>query len=247
MGKATIISGGTNGQYSVQINLNRAKVTAAIAQMTANIATLDGQISAAETLITAKEAEIVALQNQIALYANDPAHLNDLKTASTNLVVKTNELEALNITKNTYSLQKKALELRIAYLNANTSTDPTASAWCADLTEDLTGEVGTIEVPGERGTTLIRPGYDGGAVYSATRDGQLFPALCQDPAQLWYNYALLPGWQKWLPTYRFGSIVTIDYDNHTCSVTLEAAQSSVQSMDINNITSLSDVSIEYMT
>ena len=150
LGKATILSGGTAGQYSVQVNLDRVKLTAQIARMTANIATLEGQITATQTLITSKEAEIAVLNASIAFYANKPAYLSELKTASQSLAQKTNELAALNQTKNLYTLQKKSLELRLSWLQNQVSSDPTVSAWCADRTEDLFGDVGTIEVPGDR-------------------------------------------------------------------------------------------------
>ena len=40
------------------------------------------------------------------------------------------------------------VRLGIDYLNANTAIDYQTQAWCSDYTEDLSGEVGTVEVPG---------------------------------------------------------------------------------------------------
>jgi hypothetical protein len=247
MGKGTISGGGTDGLYSVDVSLARARITAQISRMTENIAALAAQIAATEVLITAKNAEITASEALLVLYANDPAHHNDLKTTSQALIKQQNELAALLQQKHLYELQKKTLELRIKYFETNTSNDPTVSAWCADLTEDLTGVVGTIEVPGERGTVLIRPGYDGGAVYSAARDGQLSASLAQTPEQCFYNWAMLPGWQKWLPTYKFGTITAIDYNADTCDATLEAATSSAQNLNVNAVVSVSGVPVEYMS
>jgi hypothetical protein len=143
-------------------------------------------------------------------------------------------------------LKKVALEKRKAYLQGVDVPDgPVVAAWCADLTEDLSGEVGTIEIPGERESVNIQPGYDGNAAYNAARDGQLQPAIAGTPESAFYNLALLPGWQKWKPTYRFGTVTAIDGD--ICDVSLEAATSSQQNMNINQSVTLSNVPIEYMT
>ena len=49
-----------------------------------------------------------------------------------------------------------------------------SSAYCADHTEDLSGDVGVIEIAGDidKGVN-IQPGYEGNAVYDAARDGEL--------------------------------------------------------------------------
>ena len=96
--------------------------------------------------------------------------------------------------------------------------DPEIDAWCADLTEELAGKVGTIELGGqlETGKVLIRPGHDGRADFDAGRDGQLMHVLAMSPAQAMLNFILMPGWQKWMPTYRAGTITEIEDD--TCSV-----------------------------
>ena len=150
------------------------------------------------------------------------------------------------IEKDVAELQRTSLLKRVEYLEANTPSDPTVTAWCADLTEDLSGEVGTIEIPGERGSVNIQPGYDSNADYSASRDGELGPVIAQPPAGAYYNLAMLPGWQKWKPTYRYGTITSIDHDANTCNVTLDAATSSQQSLNVNQSQTLTDVTIGYM-
>ncbi|MFO7884816.1 MAG: hypothetical protein R6U68_08350, partial [Desulfobacteraceae bacterium] len=112
-------------------------------------------------------------------------------------------------------VRKLSLEKRIEFINAGFPDDETISAWCADLTEDLTGTVGLIEVPGESVEFNIRPGYEGGATYDQGRDGQLVPTVIQTPAQAYYNLAMLPGWQKWMPTYRYATIDSLDTDADT--------------------------------
>lgn len=142
-------------------------------------------------------------------------------------------------------LQQTALEKREDFIQSDMPADPTVAAWCADLTENLSGIVGTIEVPGERGTVLIQPGYDGNAAYDSERDGVLQPSIAGTSESVYFNWALRPGWQKWWPTYRFGVITALSGD--TCDLRLYNAQSSDQGLQLNQTTTLSNVSIEYMT
>lgn len=146
---------------------------------------------------------------------------------------------------NVTRLQKTALELRKSNLVSSMPVDGTITAWCADMTDDLSGEVGLIEVPGESSEFNIQPGHEGNAAYSSTRDGQLVPTVAQGSAQAFYNLAMLPGWQKWKPTYRYGVITSIDGD--TASVQLSTALSSQQNLDVNNVDTMTDVQIEYMS
>jgi hypothetical protein len=198
MGKGTIISGGTDGQYQVEVLYNLERAAAEKAANLAKIANLEAQI-AAET---------------------DEQKLNILK------------------------LQKLSLEKRNETLDAIPETKE-ITAWCADLTEDLTGDVGLIEVPGESVAFNVQPGYENNAVYDPARDGQLTPTLAMTPAQAFYNLAMLPGWQKWKPTYRYGTITAISGD--TADVTLDAATSTQQSLGVNQESTLTGVPIEYMS
>ena len=125
--------------------------------------------------------------------------------------------------------------------------DAIADAWCADLTEELTGEVGTIEINGDpKAAVNIRPGYTDNAAHVPERDGQTMNIRAMTPEQAFYNLAMMPGWQKWRPTYRVGAITSINGD--TCSVRLDDANSSLKGAEynINQAWDLTDVDIEYM-
>lgn len=199
MGKGEIISGGTNGQYQVKLNLGRDRTNAEIIDLTAKIADLTATIA-----------------------AMDEGQKKEVK-----------------------KLEKTADEKRKTRLGGIVMPgDPTIGAWCADLTEDLSGDVGTIEVPGERGAVNIHPGYDDAGAYDEDRDGQLFPAVAQTPAQCFFNLAMLPGWQKWKPTFRYGTITAMS--EATCSITLDDAESSQQELDINDNLALNGVGFDYM-
>ena len=150
------------------------------------------------------------------------------------------EKELLKLERNSYIKKKE-------YLQNNMPEDPTVSAWCADLTEDITGNVGTIEVPGERGIVQIQPGYESNSTYDSIRDGQLQPSIAGTPAATFYNLAMLPGWQKWKPTYRYGVISNIDTDANTCDVKLDEVESSQQNLDINQELNLTGIAVSYMS
>ena len=142
---------------------------------------IEGKITKAQQNITAIEAQIVEVEAKI-LAESDPKKKSDLV-----------------IQKSVLNLQIASLNKQIAYYQTKMPADPTQAAWCADLTEDLIGNDGTIEIPGEPTTVLVRPGYAGRAVYSAGRDGQLMPAIAGEPNQVLFNWMLLPGWQRHKP------------------------------------------------
>jgi hypothetical protein len=93
----------------------------------------------------------------------------------------------------------------------------------------------------------VQPGYEDYAEYDPERDGQLFPILSQTPFGAYYAWALLPHWQKFMPTHRFGEITSIDRDAHTAEITLQEHMSRAQGIDINFKSELSAVTFRYMS
>lgn len=78
-------------------------------------------------------------------------------------------------------------------------------------------------------------------------DGVMTSTLIQAPHQSYLNRAILPGWQRHMPTYRWGTITALDKDADTASVSLADATSSAQGLPINQTGSLSNVPVVYMT
>jgi len=122
------------------------------------------------------------------------------------------------------------------------------------------GKLEFIEIAGdiEKGVN-IHSGFDDSADYSASRDGQMLEVLSkktktssksQHSAGVYWNLAMRPGWQKWRPNYRYGTITSIDTANDKCNVTLDACLATDtpdgRQMDVNQTATLSDVPIEYM-
>jgi hypothetical protein len=143
--------------------------------------------------------------------------------------------------------RKLSIQKRQDYLTEKIPEDPEINAWCIDQETGLTGNVGTIEIPGERGTVVIQPGYNGNAVYDSVRDGQLQPAISGIAQATFWNNTILPGWQKFKPTHRFGTITSMGVS--TADIALTEAKSSVlnETLDINQTATLDDVTFNYRT
>jgi len=145
-----------------------------------------------------------------------------------------------------------AMDSRREFLETNFPEDEERDVWCADYTLNIAPgtTVGTIEIPGELKDVLIRPGHEDAYTFEPTRDGQLNPILNITPSVSFLCWGLLPGWQKWMPTYRFGEVRAIDYENDKCTVELEDTYSDpvyAQYLDINQSSYLYNVPIEYMS
>jgi len=78
-------------------------------------------------------------------------------------------------------------------------------------------------------------------------DGAFLDRALVSPAQSYFNAAIFPGWQKWLPTYRWGIASNVDETSNTMDVTLGAATSSAQRLNVNKESFLSRVPVVYMT
>lgn len=76
-------------------------------------------------------------------------------------------------------------------------------------------------------------------------DGAFYARELMSPEQAYFNAAILPGWQKYMPTYRWATIDRIN-DDGTVDLTFGSAVSSVQSLDVNDKDSLQSVPVTYM-
>ncbi len=239
MGKAQIVSGGASGHYLIRILWDRARAQARIARLDAEIASLDVKIAGIAAEI---ESLRIAYEKAKAM-RSPPTPFPELAAMASAIAAKQAQHDLCLVERSSRGATRLLLQA--------IPPDANATAWCADLTTDLSGDVGTIEPKGEPGEYIIRPGYDGRAAYNAARDGQIQPAASNTPEGTFLNKALLPGWQKWMPRYRLGTITAIDTSKNTCSVSLDSAASREKprgrDLDINQGTSLNDVPVEYMT
>lgn len=243
MGKAQIISHTGAGLYSATILLDRVRALAAIAKIDIAVATLTATIATLTSEIAAQQVAYDAAKAQ----TSPVTPFSQLLTMMTAINVKAGR-------KALYELEKSSKEAKKRQLQS-IAADETISAWCADKTEDLAGTVGTIEPNGEPSGYIIQPGYAASgaspAVYDRVRDGQIQPLLSNTPEATFFNKAMMPGWQKWMPTYRVGTITALDTVANIASVALDAVNSREQpkgsSLDINYQTTLAGIPVEYMT
>lgn len=250
MGKGTIGAHIGVGRYTVTLSLDRARSEARIQELTDAINRVDLiELAALEAALEAARADLD--QSIQELDAVIGTHDRESMSAAARVVAeKSAARDKARVERDILKLRLAALKKEKSYLQANTPADPVVEAWCADLTEDLSGAVATMEIPGERKgvAVLIRPGdtsaHPNGAAYNPVRDGQLQPSIASKAGGVFYNWALLPGWQKARPAYRIGTIVSIEGD--VCALTLDPAQSSAQSLNVNQVESLINVPIVYM-
>jgi len=151
-------------------------------------------------------------------------------------------------------VHKLSAEKRKEYMQDNAPETSRKTVWCADYTTGLTGIVGTLELPGngDAGTVQIAPGFDDDAAYSQADHGIMTHAVTESPAAAFYNLAMLPGWQRWRPLFRRGTILSIDRDLGTATVRIEDATSfgpiNAVELDVNESDSdLEDVPFDYMS
>lgn len=255
MGRATIVSGGTDGRYTISVDTGAAQKAARVASLTTTIAALATKISDLQSLLTAAEAAVVAAQAALASAITQyvlatqaspgGSHADELKAylaAEKTLFNKQATAQPLRSKMAMLQAQKKAAEKdKIAVLAVQ--VDLSREAWCADLTENGTGLVGTIEIPGESDLILIKPACPA----PVAGDGSLLDRRFMSPEQAFWNAAVLPGWQKFKPTYRWGTITALDIGANTANVTLGAVTSSAQRLGVDQTATLVAVPVEYMT
>jgi hypothetical protein len=250
MGKATVLSNLGEGRYSVALDTGAASAAALLAQLQADFAALETQITQATNAVANLNNQVQALNDawaaELAAYAANPsANTAAMEKALVALRTKEDERDARQRELTTMILNRGELAKRI-----NVIQDKNYSAareiWCADFTPDASGEVATIEIPGEPQHVLMVPG---GAAHTAS-DGQLLARELMTGPQAYFNAAVLPGWQKFKPTYRRGVITAINYENDTADVTLTDDRSTAwglgsQGLGINQTSTLSAVPILY--
>jgi hypothetical protein len=256
MGKGTISSGGADGLYQVTLDYGQAARDARLANITADLAALVTKIADAQALLDAQQAiedaQKIVVNAAIDAYisvSNTPeapasaleSVLKNYTDAAAELARMKGDTAALRIPLNVLKSEQAQLKKDQSTWTALVLTEA-VSAWCADLTEDATGDVATIEIPGENALVLVAPA----APAPGPTDGLLTARDVQSPEQVFWNAVALPGWQKWKPTYRRGTITAIDYDADTASVTLFDDVSSAQGLPINQATALTAVPVEYM-
>ncbi|WP_305046321.1 hypothetical protein [Geoalkalibacter sp.] len=257
MGKATILDGGQDGRYLVRIERDRERAQAEIARLmeenqalAQRLPELDAELAVAQGVAEQAGAALDDAVDTLAQVGTESAQREiaaaSVKQRQTAFAAAAREVARIQNVRRVALIRQAANGARIAYLEGQIGEDPIREVWCADLNEGVTGTVGTIEIGGEPGHVIIRPaGVEGTqAGHSPERDGQMQPTASSTPAAAFYNYALLPGWEKWRPRYRAGIISSLDGD--TCTVQIFHLTATHQGLNVNQGTVLQNVPILYL-
>ena len=263
MGKGTIISDKGNGLYSVKLIYGRGRTDAELLLLNNKIDTIDtesipdaaAEVSAAQFELDNAQQVLSAAQSA---YDGSSETQKAVTAAQSDVAEASARLTAANSVLSNLKIDRSSALSRVTFINDNMPDDnPVVDAWCADYTENLTGDVATVELPDELLTfsaqndptpdhvplVNIRPGFSGGSAYDQERDGFLRSPIMLSPAEAYYNRAILPGVQKWKPQYRAGTITEII--NNFANIELDVVVSSAQGLSINQTDSIT-APIEYM-
>lgn len=249
MSKGEIVGHIAEGKYRVRQKLAVERIQAELQALEARIAELAVELPNAKTELLQADQAVRDKVTEIDLAIPDlQAGVDGARASITQLQT---ELVQLRATARLADLRvSELISENLSALKRRNKLESVPDGrelelWCADYTLDLSGEVGLVDVNDEGGqAVIIQPGYANEAVYDASRDGALFPGIGQSGAQIYFNAAILPGVQKWLPRYRVGEITKLQAD--ICTVRLDPAVSSAQGLSINQTDTLTDIPIVYM-
>lgn len=251
MGQATILSGGTDGRYTIELDFGEQYRLAVLDALAALLVKLDADIAAAQARKAEADIEEAnakaqldqAISDQIAAVQTQGAVDNKAFQAARAYYIRAQAEKApIETLLQALQFDRAGTVKRIATWQALQPLSQ-RQAWCADFTEDGSGSVATLEINGEPELVVVAPG----ARVPLQSDGVVRAREVLFGPQAYLNAALLPGWQRHLPTYRWGTIHDIDVDTNRCRVNLASATSSAQNLPINAVSVLTNVPVQYMT
>jgi len=256
MGFARIISGGPTGRYTIELDYGDAMRTAALAAINQQLLKIDAQLLLTQAELIQAEAREAAKRAEIQGYANDLIAAADqpkptgLGLGTLPIVRAQRELAEILAANQPIRDQIAALKFERANWRrkltalTNLPTKVQRQAWCVDFTEDIPALAysATCDIPGDPNLVLLAPG---GRAWQAS-DGEFRARELLSPAQAFVNTAVYPGWQKWKPTYRWGTITAVDYAANRVNVALFDQKSDAQRLPVNQSATLSNVVVAYM-
>lgn len=253
MGFAQIVGEPGEGRYTLRMDWGDgtrlgiiASLEQAIPARQLLLATAQAAVTAMEPTVQASAANLAQMMADIAAIPPDqrgPAMKLYERTLGEHLRLVA-ELDRLRLRVRMIETEIANAQRTLAYWRDEVVCIDTRDAWCATYTTGRGGWVATIEIPGEPELVLVAPGA---RAWQPPVDGRVTARAIMSPAQAYANAALLPGWQKWKPTYRWGTITGIDWDAETCTVELGQATSSAQRLDVNQSGTLHDVPVTYLS
>lgn len=253
MGYALITDNLTKGRYTITLDFGDANRNQRAIQLGISILKLGTRLATAQISLASAQslydASKVALEAFIGAWSSSGApiapgtpagkeHEQLLKAALFYGIQRQQAQSAVASLKLLITKQQKALTALLAL-----PLIQSRQAWCIDLTENAAGYVSTAEIPGESNLVLIRPG----APAWKAGDGVLVAREVMGPNQAYFNAAILPGWQKYKPTFRAGTILELNKPENKASVQLNEHKSSAQRLPVDQKPTLTGVPVTYMT
>jgi len=256
MGKVNVRYSIGNGRYYVDVLYNKERLEAEIQFLELSLAELDQE----RADLSEQYDQAVADRNQIA-DAIDQAVAAYIAAGGTGLLDVEAELIALaQASSSVQSADVRLTMIKGRILQTEKRKEMLESAPtdfgrvidCADVSDDLTGDIRSLEIPDEGVTNMtLYPDYwryySGDAFYSQERDGQIMAREAQVSYQAFFNAAILPGVQRHYPGFRYATVSMIDKTEHTASIAYSAIDSSAQDLIVNDPGGKRDeVPIQYM-
>jgi hypothetical protein len=263
MGYAKIVSGGEDGRYTIELDFGKAQRDAALAALGAFVSKIEIDIGVTLGKIATEEAKIVPLREAYTDAVNDYIEAAEylrlnghLPPGSPTLSTVAMDFAAAQIKRaeallgplrrrlDALKFLVRAAQLDVARWNSVDAIS-TRQAWCTTLTEDAAAGsyVATCDIPGDSNLVLIAPECR----VPQNSDGYLRARAVMSPEQSFWVAAVQPGWQKWKPTYRWGTCTGINYDADTMDVALFDQKSDAQDLPVNQASTLTGVPVVYMT
>lgn len=235
MGKGEIVSNKGDGFYSIKIKRNDSRAETELAILIAKVSNLETtKIPEAENYLDSAETTVTQAHSDL-IIAEESGGKEEIKTARDAYSSSLRKKERATAQLARLKFEKISSQQRIDAINRLLPAEQEVDAWCADRTINLSGTVGTIEVPdelqNEAAPIWIRPGWDDNAQHNIPRDGEIKSPIAQTPSESFFNKAVQEGVQTWRPQYRLGEISAINGD--TCKVQLDPATSGINSLNIN--------------
>lgn len=268
MGKGVVVENINNkGLYNVDIIYNTTKFDKLIQEMQQKLLVIQTQSIPDST--TARNDQIIvkgtassdldiAIANLSAFPFGSPGYeaaLQNVKDKTRIYNIESLTLSNLESVLVALNVEETGLRVEINYIGSKKVETKKLAAWSLDynIAYPLGTEVGTIEIPGEiKGNEVwIKPGgvSGNGSVYSSVVDGQITQGWGMHSSEVFFALAITPGWQRWRPQFRIGTIIFKDVVLDKVQVSFNQAENSnsegFYGIPEGSLT-LIDVSCDYM-
>jgi hypothetical protein len=223
------------------IDLEMENLGASIASLEAYVTSMEGARATTEAEIEYKIEQLEAMNNQLQEMRDEymkqtskevlDEAINKAKDLVTKAVEAGAEVDKWKFLREPILRSIKTAEDEITRLEGlRESVVVEREVWCVDLTEDAEADslVATVEIPGEPTAMLLAAGCR----EASSTDGRLLARALMTPAQAFWNAAVLPGWQRWMPTFRKATVTAVKKPQGAVDVLLDDAVSTAQSLTV---------------